>query len=114
MPTANAISVAVGIPQPVAAAVPPLNAVKIMAGIIIPPKAAMTGSNAFLNEESWPTSTSRLISRPTVKKKITINISLMNLSTVRSFGNTQSMVLNPTASAGLWMDIERLVLRKAS
>ena len=80
----------------------------------MPPKAAITGRIAFLTEESWPTSTSLLISRPTVKKNSTINMSLMNFSTVRSFGNTQSMVLFPITSAGLWMDMERLVLRKAS
>ena len=87
MPTANAISVAVGIPQPEAAGVPLLMKVKIRAGKRTPPKAAMTGIIAFLGELSSPHTISRLISRPTVKKKMTIRMSLMNFSRVMPTGN---------------------------
>ena len=91
IPTAKAMSVAVGMPQPLAARVPWFTSVKTRAGTATPPKAAMIGRIAFLNDESSPQTTSRLISRPTVKKKITIRMSLMNFSTVMSRGNTQLM-----------------------
>ena len=39
-------------------------------GTSIPPQAATTGSKALRGEESSPTRISRLISRPTEKKKI--------------------------------------------
>ena len=87
MPTANAISVAVGIPHPDAAGVPWLMNVKIRAGNTTPPNAAMTGIIARLGELSSPHTISRLISRPTVKKKMTIRMSLMNFSTVMPTGN---------------------------
>ena len=100
IPTAKAISVAVGIPQPEEASVPWLTMAKITAGITTPPTAAITGRMAFLKEESSPQTTSRLISRPTVKKKTTIRISLMNFSMVISLGKNQSM--NPSGEA-TWM-----------
>ena len=108
IPTAKAISVAVGIPQPLAASVPWFTSVKMRAGTATPPKAAMMGRIAFLKDDSSPHTTSRLISRPTVKKKITIRMSLMNFSTVIPCGNTQSM-----APPGLLMFIVRDVSRKS-
>ena len=54
MQTANAMSVAVGMPHPEDAAVPWLMTVNIRAGKITPPKAAMTGIIAFLGEASSP------------------------------------------------------------
>ena len=54
MQTAKAMSVAVGMPHPEAAGVPWFTRVKMSAGITTPPKAAMTGSIAFLGEESSP------------------------------------------------------------
>ena len=82
MPTANAMSVAVGIPQPEAAAVPWFTSVNINAGATTPPNAAITGMRAFFTVESSPTFISLRISRPTVKKKIVISMSLTKLSTV--------------------------------
>ena len=90
MHTAKAMSVAVGIPQPLAAAVPWLMMMYMSAGAITPPNAAMTGSMAFFTLESSPWATSLRISKPTVKKNITIRMSLMNFSTVRSLGNRRS------------------------
>ena len=102
MPTAKAMSVAVGIPQPEAPCVPWLNRVKMRAGIAIPPAAAMTGIMAFFTLDSSPQMTSRLISRPTVKKNTTIMMSLMKRSTVISCGNTQLMARTPVSgSVGL-------------
>ena len=95
---------AVGIPQPVAASVPWLNRVKTSAGAIMPPAAASTGRMALRTDESCPQTTSRLISRPTVKKKTTIKPSLMNFSTVMSRGNTQSI-----RPLGEWIINERSV-----
>ena len=92
VPTAKAISVAVGIPQPEEASVPWLTRAKMAAGITTPPKAAITGRIAFLKEESSPHTTSRLISRPTVKKKITMRMSLMNFSMVIPCGKNQSTI----------------------
>ena len=97
MQTANAISVAVGIPQPDAASVPRFTSVYRTAGIITPPNAAITGNSAFLTDDSSPCATSRFISRPTVKKNITMRMSLMNFSMVISCGNSQLMF-----PLGLW------------
>lgn len=43
----------------------------------MPPKAAVIGRRAFLSEERRPINSSRLISSPTTKKKITIRPSLI-------------------------------------
>ena len=91
MPTAKAMSVAVGIPQPEEAAVPWLTAVNMRAGAMTPPKAAMTGIKAFLRLESSPFFISRRISSPTVKKNRVIRMSLMKLSTVIPRGNMMSL-----------------------
>ena len=107
MPTAKAISVAVGIPQPEAACVPWLTMVKMSAGTATPPKAAITGRMAFLKEDSSPHTISRLISRPTVKKKITIRMSLMNFSMVIPRGKNQS-----TTPSGEAMCMVNSVCRK--
>ena len=96
MPTAKAMSVAVGIPQPEATAEPWLTAAKIKAGATTPPNAAITGIIAFFTLDSSPFFISRLISRPTVKKKTVIRMSLMNFSTVIPLGNR---MLSPP---GLW------------
>ena len=82
IPTAKAMSVAVGMPQPEEAAVPWFTAVNIRAGAMTPPKAAITGIRAFLTLESSPLFISLRISRPTVKKKTVIRMSLMKASTV--------------------------------
>ena len=88
---AKAMSVAVGIPQPLAAAVPWLKNVKMMAGASMPPAAASTGRIARRTDDSCPQTISRLISSPTAKKKITIRPSLMNFSTVMPRGKIQSI-----------------------
>ena len=76
-PRENAMSVAIGIAAPLAAAPAGLNSKNRSTGIIIPPQAATTGSMAFRGEESSPTRTSRLISKPTEKKKTAIKASLI-------------------------------------
>ena len=91
MHTTNAMSVAVGIPQPLAAAVPLLMRAYMHAGAMTPPNAAITGSIAFLGEDSSPWAISRLISSPTVKKNTTIRMSLISFSTVMSFGKWMSV-----------------------
>jgi hypothetical protein len=49
-------------------------------GIIMPPQAPMMGSSAWRKDRNSPTIISRLISSPTVKKKMAISASLMNAS----------------------------------
>ncbi len=50
------------------------------AGTTMPPMAAMAGSAAWPKVDSSPRSSSRLISRPTRKKKIAISPSLIHSS----------------------------------
>ena len=59
-----------------------LSYTKSKTGITIPPMAATIGSNACLIEVNSPTSTSRFISSPMVKKKMAIKASLINAMTV--------------------------------
>ena len=76
-PTANAMSVAIGIPQPAAPAWPWLRPAYIAAGISMPPSAAASGSAARRSSDSSPPWISRRISRPTTKKKTVIRTSLI-------------------------------------
>ena len=101
---AKAMSVAVGMPHPLAASVPWLKAVKMIAGTSMPPAAASTGRIACRIEESCPQTISRLISSPTEKKKKTIRPSLMNFSTVMPRGKIQLMT-----PSGEWIISERSV-----
>ena len=55
------------------------------AGNNMPPIAAKIGSVACLREDNSPTRTSRLISKPTTKKKIAIRPSLIQC--IRSISN---------------------------
>ena len=76
-PTAKAMSVAAGIAQPFASGAAPLvTATKISAGSATPPSAASAGRAAVRRSFSSPVTSSRLISRPTTKKKIAIRPSL--------------------------------------
>ena len=77
MPNVNAISVAVGMAQPLMASVPLLNNAYNNAGASIPPMAPNTGNNDFLIEASSPHISSRLISMPARKKNSAINASLI-------------------------------------
>src|ERR671919_160119 len=54
------------------------------AGATIPPRAAHAGSAAFRGSRSSPSTSSRLISRPTTKKKIAISPSLIQWRRSRS------------------------------
>ena len=79
-PTANAMSVAIGIPQPSTPSPPRLNTTYRPAGTIIPPRAAIAGIAARLGSASSPSTNSRLISSPTTKKKIAIRPSFTQCS----------------------------------
>jgi hypothetical protein len=72
------MSVAIGMPHPAAPLPPTFSTASIPAGTDIPPSAAATDSAAFLGSASSPTVTSRLISRPTRKKKTAIRPSLIH------------------------------------
>ena len=66
MPSAKAISVAIGIPKPIGFS--GFNPIKISAGTTIPPIAATTGNAALCKVDNSPISNSLLISSPTIRK----------------------------------------------
>ena len=72
------MSVAIGIPQPDWPGPDGFRAKNIEAGTTMPPMAAIIGRLALRMLESLPARISRLISRPTTKKKIAINPSLIH------------------------------------
>ena len=94
-PTAIAMSVAIGMPQPWTPACPALKARKISAGTTIPPTAAMAGRAALRGSRSSPSTSSRLISRPTTKKNRVISPSFTQSRRSRS----SSWPANDTASS---------------
>ena len=69
IPSANAVSVDIAVPQPLAEALPALIARKIAIGIAIPPTAAAAGSASLRRSRSSPRSNSRRASSPTTRKK---------------------------------------------
>ena len=73
--TANAISVAIGIPHPAMFALPKLNKVYNNAGRSIPPIAENIGKLACLMFANSPSTNSLFISKPTNKKNTDINTS---------------------------------------
>ena len=77
-PTANAMSVAIGIAQPVCPGVPQLKARYTAAGTTMPPIAAAMGSAAWRGDASSPAISSRLISSPTRRKKTVMSPSLIH------------------------------------
>ena len=79
-PSAKAMSVATGMPQPELPGPPALMITKIPAGTTMPPSAATIGSAAWRRSRSSPCTASRLISSPMTKKKITIKPSLIQPS----------------------------------
>ena len=72
------MSVAIGMPHPSEASPDELKTKKITAGTTIPPTAAIIGNKASRNFFKCPVTISRFISRPTTKKKRTINTSFTN------------------------------------
>src|SRR5579863_1893936 len=81
IPIAKAISVAAGTAQPLnASASLQFTAAYNIVGKMKPPIAAMTGRAAFCTPASEPSIASRLISRPTRRKKIAISPSLTQCS----------------------------------
>ena len=81
-PTANAMSVAIGMPQPDAASPDGLSMKYSSAGATIPPIAAIAGSVAARTLARYPVTSSRLISRPTTKKNNAMSASFTNSSSV--------------------------------
>ena len=80
-PTAKAMSVAVGIAQPLSAKLSPkFSNVKIKAGIAIPPKAPNIGNDTDFMLLSCPHRTSYLSSSPIHRKKIVISPSFIQCS----------------------------------
>ena len=78
IPRAKAMSVAAGIAHPRnVSEFPQFMAAKIIAGNMRPPKAAIAGRLICDLLESWPSMTSRLISKVTSRKKIAISPSLI-------------------------------------
>ena len=83
IPNENAMSVAIGIADPRSiSSLSGQTSKKTRTGKSMPPHAPIIGSMAFLSDESSPTRISRLISRPTEKKKMLIRKSLITPMTV--------------------------------
>ena len=76
-PSAKAVSVATGMPQPRAPSPPAFSARKMAAGTSMPPTAASAGTPALRRPRSSPVVSSRLISRPTTKKNSAMSPSLI-------------------------------------
>ena len=77
-PNENAISVAIGMAIPLCiSASEGHTKAKIRTGTIIPPHAPMIGSMALSLVDNSPTRISRLISRPTERKKMAMRKSLI-------------------------------------
>ena len=73
----------------------------MIAGMIMPPSAPATGRMAFCTVDRCPDTISRLISRPTEKKKIIISPSFTNFSTLKCRSNLPTFT--PTgASSRSW------------
>lgn len=81
-PSAKAMSVAMGMPHPFAPSSPRVKTRYSAAGRTIPPTAPNTGKAAFFHVFSSPWRNSRLISKPTAKKKIVMNPPLTQCSKV--------------------------------
>jgi hypothetical protein len=75
-PSANAMSVAIGIPQPWISGVPGLSTAYSRAGTAMPPNAATIATAARRGSRNSPPTISYLISRPTTKKKTAMRASL--------------------------------------
>ena len=84
-PSENAISVAMGIAIPRSMTGSFRQTRKnTITGTIMPPQAPMTGARAFFMLDNSPQSTSRLISKPTLRKKMAIRKSLMKAPKCRA------------------------------
>lgn len=70
------MSVAIGMPHPRVVPVEALIATNSSAGTTMPPIAAATGTAAVRGSDNSPSTSSRLISRPTTKKNTVIRPSL--------------------------------------
>ena len=82
-PSAKAMSVAVGIAQPrITSPLFQLSEAKISAGTAMPPAAQRPGRTRRDQVESWPSTTSRLISSPTSRKNTAISASLIQCETL--------------------------------
>ena len=95
MPTANAMSVAMGMPQPLRVSAP-ASATNTRAGTTMPPSAAMAGRAALRGSLRSPTTSSRLISKPATKKKMVISPSLTQWT------SDSSRWTGPTVTSTWW------------
>ena len=77
MANEKAMSVAIGMPHPLAVSPPALREKYIRAGTIMPNTAAPIGNMVLRTSASSPPINSRLSSRPTTKKNMDISPSLI-------------------------------------
>ena len=103
-PRAKAMSVAVGIAQPPLRLGRRQRQVEAAAGTATPPRAAAKGRAAWRSVDSSPTSSSRLISRPTSRKNTAISASFTHCCAVSdsgwASGPTTSRVCQNASYAG--------------
>lgn len=76
IPTANAISVDIGMQNPLKNWLFLFINININAGTITPPIDAKTGKEAFFNDDRLPYNISDFISKPATKKNIDLKIHL--------------------------------------
>lgn len=85
IPTANAISVDIGMQNPLKNGLFLFINININAGTITPPIDAKTGKEAFFNDDRLPYNISDFISKPATKKNIDIKNSFINICIENSF-----------------------------
>ena len=85
IPTANAISVDIGMQNPLKNWLFLFINININAGTITPPIDAKTGKEAFFNDDRLPYNISDFISKPATKKNIDIKNSFINICIENSF-----------------------------
>ena len=85
IPTANAISVDIGIQNPLKNGLFLFMNININAGTITPPMDAKTGKEAFLKDDRLPCNISAFISKPATRKNIDIKNSFINICIENSF-----------------------------
>ena len=101
-PSAKAMSVAVGTAQPDRASGGGQRQVEQPPAPATPPRAAAKGSAAWRRLDSSPTSSSRLISRPTSRKNTAISPSLTQWRAVRASGGLRVRPRGASARTTRW------------
>ncbi len=107
-PSANAMSVAIGMPQPSASAPPPTTRTNSSAGTTMPPTAATRGRIAARRSANSPVTSSRLTSRPMTRKNRAMSPSLTTCAhrlEVRPVADREGQLGAPDVLVGVERDV---------